>query len=401
MAASGFQAEVRRYGPEDEDAVRSLRQEAFRLPLFTDLWMDEGWVLTEGGKIQAALLSPSLGHFFGGRSVGTRGITGVVVAPQARGLKRGEALMRAVLTDMRDQGTPLSTLTPSTLPFYRRLGYAIAGSINCVRVPCSDLRGRASLDVAPLDLDAEADQLRSCYREFATRSTGLIERDETWWLRRTLRPSAADVLYSYGVWEDGRLVGYCLYTQAPEPAFGRSFLRARGYHYSLACRDLVWLTPEAGQALLAFASGNRPLGADLVWHAPLQDPLQLMCGSLNWQLQWSFPWMARVVDVKSALEARGFPQHVNAAVVLAVSDPLLSDAASVLEISLEAGVCSTKQVNQSTVTMSTSAFSALYTGYLTAHQLAYAGHVEGATRKELTALDEIFQLPTPWAMEVF
>ena len=371
------------------------------MPLFTDLWADEGWVLTEGGKVQAALLSPSLGHFFGGRSVGTRGITGVVVAPQARGLKRGEALMRAVLTDMRDQGTPLSTLTPSTLPFYRRLGYAIAGAFNSVSVPCSDLRGRTSLDVAPLDLDAEADQLRGCYKEFATRSSGLIERDETWWRRRTLRPPTTDVLYCYGVWEEGRLVGYCLYTQSPEPAYGRSFLRARGYHYSMACRDLVWLTPKAAEALLAFANGNRPLGADLVWHAPLQDPLQLMCESLNWQLQWSFPWMARVVDVGSALEARGFPQNVNATVVLAILDSLFADAVSAWEIALEAGVCSTRSVKQATVTMSTSAFSALYTGYLTAHQLAYAGHLVGATQRELTALDEIFHIPTPWAMEVF
>lgn len=309
--------------------------------------------------------------------------------------------MRQVLLDMSADATPLSSLTPSTLPFYRRLGYEAAGSINCIRVPCSELSRRTRLSVEQLDVRAHTDDLRRCYAEFARRTTGLIDRDETWWERRTLRTPVDEILYSYGVWENGQLTGYCLYTQSREPTYGSGFLRARGYHYSLVCRDLVWLTSDAADAIMAFAGGNRPLGAYLVWYGPLQDPLQLMCDSLDWQLQWSFPWMARVVDVKSALAARGFPQNVNAAVAISIHDPILSEDTRSWRIELEAGECTAQAVAGAPISMSIGAFSALYTGYLSADQLARAGRVDGANRSQLAALGEIFKTSPPWAMEVF
>ena len=64
-----------------------------------------------------------MGQWFGGRSVRTGGIAAVGVPPEERGEGAAEALMTSVLRGLRKRGVPISTLYPSNLRLYRKVGY--------------------------------------------------------------------------------------------------------------------------------------------------------------------------------------------------------------------------------------------------------------------------------------
>jgi predicted acetyltransferase len=294
------------------------------------------------------------------------------------------------LREFRDAGAFLTTLHPATVPLYRRCGYEYAG----VRT-----HYRASLDTMPRGGDLEAEQwndddlheVAACYREFAAGQEGLVDRTEAWWRHQILNPPADRELYRYLVRESGRVTGYVVYEQetAPRGAFG----------YNVSCRDLVWTTGSAARSLLGLLSRHRSLGRDAGWFGSSADALAGLFEEQEARVDWTFRFMARVLDVPGAFEARGYRPDIRATVELSVRDPHFSQSAWRIEVA--DGAAKVAPLPRAAASTDVGTLSAMFTGYLAPSEARRLGILSADHDSAVAGLESMLGGRTPWVFELF
>jgi predicted acetyltransferase len=236
-------------------------------------------------------------------------------------------------------------------------------------------------------------EIQTCYHRLATSTNGLIDRTDRWWRRRVLAPGDRP-LYGYLARASGQVGGYVVFE--PEPARGNF-----SYSYSLACHDLVWLDHAAAGQLLDFAAGHRSVGVDLVWVGSIEEPLFNLVDFQEIQILESSRWMVRLIDVPKALEARGYPQGVRAAVTLDVADPDLPGNHQVMRFEVAEGRARvTPGGGGGVVRLDIGTLAAVYTGWLSARDAVRTGRLEG-DRDDVAALEASFGGPKPWMLDRF
>lgn len=375
------------------EAVSALTTEAFRTSAAASAWEGRGRVLQHGGQPKAALQVHRFHQFFGGRAVAAAGLASVVVAPETRGMGLGRSLVSTVLDELRQDGVAVSTLYPTSIPFYRSVGYEIAGTRVRYGSPVLPLaRYRAEASVEPLQPSTLEGAMR-CYRFLALRTNGLLDRSRSWWEDHVLAPIDERKVYAYLVRSHDDVVGYIAYDQLAETDVFD--------YWSLACRDFMWTTPEAARSLLGFVSGQGALAHSVSWSGPSADPLLAFFGQREVRIEWSLVWMARILDVRAALEARGYPPGVRASIDFAVHDGLFEANHRSFRLEIENGRGIVSAGQRTTPTMSIGALSAMYTGWLRPSDATRLGLLRGSQPYEEQTLELMFGGPSPWLLDAF
>lgn len=341
-----------------------------------------------GGLAALAAVWP-MPQWFGGRPVPSSGVAMVAVDPAERGRGFGSDLMRGVLEEARQKGAALSVLNPATLPFYTRLGYG-RGGVCC--------RWSARFDILPTeatDGDAivhgergDAGPLAALRRTLLAAENGLPERSVAMWTLAltTADGEPADVFLLRG--PDGP-EGYI----AVAPPKDRSVVVT---DHCLPTRRSVLLAAR----LLA---GYRAQ-ADLVrWRGGPDDPMALLATDAGLTQEARDEWLLRILDVRRALEARGYPQDVAGTVTLEVVDPLIASNTGQFRVSLDQGcvtVTQTLDENVDCLQIRISALANLFSGYASARTLFRLGLLKGSAVSVATA-DRIFQTARPWMADHF
>jgi predicted acetyltransferase len=398
--------EIRLLRDEDWEQVTSLMVEAFRsrfrpadVPLLRARYRDEMRVLVEDGCVVAGCRVKLVGHWYSGRSVPCGTVCSMFVAPQARGKGYGRAILEQALREMRAAGMALSTLHPSSLAFYRRLGYEIAGLDTRYRLAARHAPAHPRFSVEPWDA-AALDGVVRCYERVARRSNGLIDRTPDWWNEYPLRavttqPYATGDQPMYRVLtraDDGEVDGYLIYAQRPHPVVR--------YAYDMVCTDLIWASATAARALLGFVAANRAIGGDLHWPGPVDEPLAAFVPESDVAVESTWPFTSRIVNLPLALERRGYGQGAEAEVALAVSDPLATEPESI-RLQVAGGVARLTPFAAARATIDIGALTAIYTGWLTARDAVRVGRLTDATDADIHALETIFAGPKPWMSDAF
>ena len=88
-----------------------------------------------GDRVVAGALALPCRQLIGGRPVPAGAVASVCVAPELRGVGLGRSVMSSLVEAMRDEGLALAPLWPSSVTFYRRLGWEIAGHVSQFTVP--------------------------------------------------------------------------------------------------------------------------------------------------------------------------------------------------------------------------------------------------------------------------
>ena len=342
-------------------------------------------------ELVAMLRTHRIGHYFGGRAVPALGIGGVSVAAHARGKRVAEAMMIETLREFRETH-PISMLYPATVPLYRRCGYEYAGyRIQFkVRLDALPRTGRGP-EVLPWTTD-DQEGVEACYRSWAATTAGAVDRPAWWWRDRILHESPDQPLYRYVVREDGAVTGYAIYTQEKnsEAAWG----------FDIECRDLVWSTASAAEALIAFAGRHRSTGYNLLWAGGAEDPLMNVLPEQDAEHVFSFRQMLRLVDVPAAFEARGYPAPIEAAVELQVHDPAFgwNDAGWRIEVSGGAAKVGSAPSARATVDVAT--LGAMFSGMLSARDARRLGKLD-ASDEDVSTLDAMLAGPAPFVNDWF
>lgn len=376
---------VRRCEGRDIDAVSALTLQAFGVAAESRKWTDSGWILEGGSAIVGALLAEPRFQYFGGRPIPAAAIGSVVVAPEARGRGVGRTLVSRACDALQQDGLSLACLYPTIVPFYRSLGFEIAGARTTYVADASALPAARVRGVERWGSE-ELPGVRACYEAVARTSNGLLGRDERHW-DALLAPSSPS--YRYVVRQGGVVTGYMIYTRIPEGDF-----------FSARCHDLLWRDEAAASSLLSVLACQRPLLRAVTWPGAAVDRTAMVFD--QWQTRRSdLLWMLRALDVAQAIAGRGYPTELSVQLDLDVTGPR-AGRTDRLSIEITAGVATVKRRRGAGSSATDSAtFAALFAGWLTPREAQVCGRLSTSTPAELTALQWMFGGPSPWMLDRF
>lgn len=384
---------------DDIEQIAAIRQEAFRRPTTVAPWLNgSGRVTATQSEVCGIARAEPAGQYFGGRRITSTGITSVAVGVRFRKQGIARRLLEDVLCEQRDRGVSLAALYPSSPILYRGLGFEVAGTRLSYSTSVMDgktMSHDGSLTGAWSEWnDSFLPEISECYERFAAQRNGVLSREDNWWGQFITYAGASGPLYCYRVYDSSRLVGYALYSQ--ERADGRT-----PYDFWVHVRDIAYVTGRAAATLVSFLTSQWPYQRGVSWPGPPADPLFRVFSSSIVAIESSYPWMLRVLDLRSALEDRGYPVGANASVSLAVSDPLFSENNRTVRIEVGDGsACvSTTRANAPSIDVGT--FAAVYTGWLSPWDAARLGLIEGAHEDDLANLELMFTGQAPWISEFF
>jgi predicted acetyltransferase len=354
--------------------------------------------IAEGERIVAAAGARDFRQWFGGRELEMSGIWGVVTLPEHRGGGLATRVVTELLEEARARGQSVSALYPATQRPYRGMGYELAGTMTRHEVALDDLpRGPSGpLPVEELSLERDLKDVRACYRTSVSGHNGPIDSDEEdWWPSRILgRWFTDDVQRAIVARGAGGIAGYASFTYGPASG-------AIDFNYSVLCRHLVASTIEGLASLLSYLRGFRGLGVSVKFTGPPAAPLALLIDEQRVLPVWTYRWMLRLLDVRAALEGRGYPA-TSGEVVLAIEDGLFPQNRGPWRVNVSEGVASVEPVDEGVAghvqAISIGTLSSLYSGFLSARDAATMGLVE---REHAQALARLFDGPAPWMHDFF
>jgi predicted acetyltransferase len=365
--------------------------------------LDNRWVADEAGDVVGILRELPFRQAFGGRFVVSHGIGAVGIALHARSRGISRALMSGILTSLYERGVPLSMLYASTMAAYRPVGYELAGSRVVYQLPLEHLPRSQPLAVEPWG-DADLTEVAECLNRICLASNGMMGRPDYWWQQRVFNPLDDDsYLYRYRVREGGRTTGFIVYTLRFEnrPDFPIQWVPGEKECVAVVARDLFWETREAAQSLLAFAAGQRAVGTNLYWEGPPNDHLHGFLAEHLPRSAGTYAWMLRLVDVKRALEERGFPPGLDTRLDLTVVDPVIAANDRSFSLSVADGRCTVDAAATARMTIPVGAFASLYSGWLSPVEAVRTGALTGASDVDIQKLTAMFAGPLPWMNEFF
>ncbi|MBL8874748.1 MAG: GNAT family N-acetyltransferase [Phycisphaerae bacterium] len=345
-------------------------------------------VLREGKTIPACLRRIEMGQYFGGKRVPLCGIAGVATAPESRGKGHARRMMEACVREMHDRGEAIGGLYCSTQALYRQSGFEQAGHRFITKVPVARLLGGSKARNTIVLKESDQKRIEACYRTYASVYNGMLDRTEYIWKRIKERVDGKS--QGYGVLDErGGLAGYLFMEQTRD---------AHSIRQELQLSDLAFTTPEAGRQLIAFLADYEPMADFVTLGGGPLHPLLTLLPQQRYEVKLKDFWMLRVVDVKRALEARGYSPAVRARVVLNITDETIPANTGKWRLDLEDGRANVRKSTGSErtgVSCGIRGLAAMYSGLYSPRQASAIGLCAG-DEKSLDVLGGVFSGGTPW-----
>lgn len=345
------------------------------------------------GVVVAGLVALPAAQWFGGRRVGTAGLRIVGVAPEHRGRGVATDLLRAALHEAYEAGQALSTLYPATQPLYRRVGYEQAGVSTRFRIDLKRIGVRDRERVlrrVDITEPSERGLLQSLYNTRAARSAGNMDRSNVrlFW-DRVFQPRQASEARVFCAEGEAGAEGYV--------AYGFKALDSVA-HFDLLVSDFVALTARAARRLVAHLALHRSLGRNAFLRLEPAAAAFFCVDEQELCVQDHYAWMIRVVDVKRALEERGYPGELETELHLEVQDDLLPWNHGRFVLRVASGRGEVRQGGSGTLRVQARGLAPLFSGYLSAHELRLTGLADG---DETEKAAQVFAGPRPWMPDWF
>ncbi|GAB2919593.1 GNAT family N-acetyltransferase [Rhodococcus aerolatus] len=312
------------------------------------------WGTVVDGRLVAKAVDREQHQLFGGRSVPTAGIAGVVVAPELRRTGVGRALLTHLLGAAKDRGAVISTLFRTTPEPYRRLGFEQVGVLRWTAVATAALAGLRTPAGTTLRAATAADvpRLREVRAEVARGGTGAMDPAGPLFDRTPEAELAAHDGTTLAVDAAGVVQGFTTWDRGP------------GYDAAavLTVPDVLALTADATTALLASLGSWAQVAPTLHLRLPDPDPALLLGALTHTRVLSEDPWMLRVLDAPGAVAARGWPAPVGGMVDLELDDDVLPANAGRWRLHLDGGTAVLERGGTGAVRLAPRGLSAWYAG---------------------------------------
>lgn len=341
-------------------------------------------VVRDGSRLAAGACRFRVEQFWGGRGVPTIGINGVGVAPEYRGRGVGKRLMRGVLEELHADGVALSILYPSTMTFYRSVGFERGGTRISYELPLRSIpfgdHGLEIVEGGPDDHHA----IRQVYLTQARHTDGQFDRATFVWERLLHGP---DNPRSYIARRNGAAVGYVIFTLGTRSD-------------PLRVLDFYALDQETGRCLLTLLADHRTMIDKMIWNGSPADRVLRLLPENSASITHAFDWLLRIVDVRAAIAARGYPAALDAEVHLDIADDLLPANAGRWVLRVANGRGTIERGGNGDLRLGVRELASIYSGFLSPAEIGFVGAINGPDRAR-SQLGLIFSGPTPRQWDSF
>lgn len=385
--------ETRSLDPDDLDAALDIRTRSFgaigadsvtqwQAMMSRSLEAERAIGAYDGTRLVAVARINDLTQWWAGRSVRMAGIGGVVVAPEHRGQGWGRRLMRAVLERAQALGYPLSALYPATVPVYRAVGYEFAGAEHKITVAAEAVRTMArgaAVETVRVS-SSEAGVVLSIMNGLheGSRDCGPIAWPEDEWVSELDDPAQ----FAYRA-DDGFL------------------MYAWDGHDAMQATTLVGGSAETLRTLWAILGSGSSIVKTIKAVVSPHDPIRWLLPDHGLRVNEQVWWMLRLLDVRAAIEGRGFPPGTAVDVRLDLSDAELGHNAGRVRLNIADGSARLEPTRAagSALQLGPNGLAALYAG-TPLNTLRRSGLAIGGRAKEDLTLDAAFAA-RPFMLDYF
>ena len=321
-------------------------------------------------------------QFWHGRVIPMAGVAGVAVAPEYRNRGVGTVLMDATIQRGRELGYLVSALYPATVPVYRSRGWEVAGVQHRVTVATRLLRDLRR-DGPARDAIRQAGS-GDAVQMVATAAAAYAEGRDS-----GVRDVSADELAEE---LDGEVFGY----------LGDDGFVTYGWEgKELVVYSLVAGSPDTARALWAVVGSSASVAEKVSAYLAPDDPLHALLGETVGEDVQQVRWMLRLLDVRAAVAARGFPAvDVDVPVVLSDDQVPENCLTGRLQVHGGRGELVDDDAAVDAVRLSANGMAALYAG-TSVRTLARAGLAGGGSPEDLDALDAAFATRPAYLLDYF
>ncbi|EZH67117.1 hypothetical protein DH09_04055 [Bacillaceae bacterium JMAK1] len=308
--------EIRRLKDNEIDQVIELGEFAFqgefskedREDIRTRIEPSNIWGAFDGERLASKVTMLPMNVYVHGVSMNACGITGVSTWPEHRrgGLVR--TLIKEALSDMVEKGQVLSLLDPFSVGYYRKFGWELycdhstAVFTSKEQFPKPQKTGTGSFARATKE---DWLRLQSIYQQLATRYTGMIDRDEWWWLNRKFNHFTRKFRAIVYVDQQGEDQGYLFYKIKDD---------------KLVVPEFVALNEEAYGQLWRFIADHDSMAKTINVRQLSQTPWQFYLDNPQVKEERKPFFMARIVDAKKFLEQYPFQLEDGESISFAITD---------------------------------------------------------------------------------
>jgi predicted acetyltransferase len=345
-------------------------------------------VVRRDGQLAGGLGVYRMGQWFGGRVIPSGGVCLVGIAPEFRGQGLAGFALQSLLEELHADGTPLACLFPSTQRLYRSVGFEQAGSRCRYKLPLGSINlADRELPVTRIEPEAAAELFGPVAQERARRSNGNLARSGGLWDRLTHHPDKTQYSGLIGTPDDPQ--GFLCYRY-----------EHAGEQTIVHVTDMAALTPAAVGRLWTFLADHSSIPSHVTWSGPPTDPLLVATQECKHTPVELLRWMLRIVDVKGALEARGYPRDVRGEVHFEITDGLLPHNCGRWVLQVVDGRGTLSAGGNGDLRLDIRGLAPLYSSFLSPDALRSTGLIDGGDAA-LEAATRIFAGPEPWMPEIF
>ena len=348
-----------------------------------------------------------MGLYLGGNEIPQLGVLAVGVAPEARGMGVARQMMEDCVREMHADGYPLSALYSAMHPLYRAVAYENAGLLCDAVIPAGMIDAPRNDPAAAGGWREATEQdtpaILACDAEYARSTHGMLARVEYLW-HRIREPKTGTARCFVAPGENNTIEAYCYYMQEKTESTSVTTGNAAGALMRVSA--LAWSTPRGFDRTRAFLRGFSSVVGEIHVSLPPDSPLLHTLPDRRFGFSVREPWMLRVLNIKSALEARGYPRGLTATIALDITDEQIDANNGVWILTLTNGHPAVERpidpaAAGDPLRIHIRDFAPLYTGFTSAHTLRTAGRLTCTDNTAETA-NAIFATPsTPAMVDMF
>lgn len=326
----------------------------------------------------------------GGAYIPMGGVAAVATYPEARNLGLAKKLMSRAHQQMKAEGRPLAALMPFKPEFYARMGYGDVFYYQSCKLRPEGLQRPLprGYSVVRVDPDKDWKTFDRLHSEYSARYFGAVKRPHSYWKVRYFN-SVIGVRYHYLIMKGKEPAGFIItHVDKPAPAYSSDLQRPT--HLSII--QAAWTNTDALNTFLNFVYVHRDQFRTVNWYAPPDIPLRGLDPQMELTLKPKM--MLKLVDLKSAIEARPFASDLEGELILNVKGDdtsLWNDG--VWRVQWKKGkakVTKTKSASRlPRLKTDIQTLSILYSGHRSASELAGIGLLSGP-RPGIELLDRAF-----------
>ncbi|MDK7491197.1 GNAT family N-acetyltransferase [Bacillus paranthracis] len=169
----------------------------------------EVYGIIEGNDLAAKLHLIPFHIYIGKEKFKMGGVAGVATYPEYRRSGYVKELLQHSLQTMKKDGYTVSMLHPFAVTFYRKYGWELCANLLVCHLTKSDLVMKKQVNgtVKRFNKENHPEEVEKLYETFAERFSGMLVRNEKWWLQAVYEDLTLAIYYD----ENKTAAGYMLY----------------------------------------------------------------------------------------------------------------------------------------------------------------------------------------------